>query len=132
MTFISWGDLIAIVTIAAPLIAKALSDWSANASAKHNDALARITGMASREAATIARTLLSMPADTDPRSLERRLLSNSSAQILQEMQDSSKITGADATRIQTILQGELDKIIAPAKVMPPLPLPSDKPSTAIN
>jgi RNA polymerase-interacting CarD/CdnL/TRCF family regulator len=132
MTSISWGDVLAIVTIAGPLIAKALSDRSANASARHNNGLARITGMASREAATIARTLLASAANVDPPTLERALLNNAANAIFQEMRDSSALTGAAAPRIRGILQGEVDKIIAPAKVMPPLPFTTDKSPTVVN
>lgn len=111
------ADYIAIATIAAPLVVKVLNDWSANAAAKHNMALSRIVGMAGREAATIARTLAQMPAGADPKALEAALLQNSATAILTEMGASSATAGADAGRLINILQGELNKVIAPAAVV---------------
>lgn len=113
MTASEW---IALATIAAPLIAKVSSDIHANAVANHNLALARITGMAGREAATIARTLSALPAGTDPKAVERALVANSASLILTEMGSSSASIGADSTKVSGILQGEIDKVVAPAVV----------------
>jgi hypothetical protein len=112
---LSLPDWIAVVSIAAPLIAKAFSDWAANAVANHNAALARVVGMAGREAATIARTLAETPTTADVKSLEKSLVHNSAVMILDEMGSSSQTIGADATKLTTIVQGEVNKlVVAPA------------------
>lgn len=110
MTF---GDWLALAAIAAPLICKAMSDWNANAVANHNLRLARITGMAGREAATIARALAGLPPNASAKDAEQALLSSSVESIMTEMGSSSTAIGADSTKVATILQGELDKFIAP-------------------
>lgn len=118
------ADWIAIATIALPLIAKAFSDWSANAAAKHNLALARITDMAGRQAATIARSLASLPAGTNATEAERVLISDASRAMLGEMEDSAGITGANATKLGDILQGELNKLLVQAPAAPAKPATS--------
>jgi hypothetical protein len=106
-------DWIAVLTIAAPLAVKAFSDWQANAIANHNAALARVVGMAERQAASIARTLSTAPVG-DPKALESSLISGSVTTILQEMGDSTATVGADADKLTAIVQGEVSKRIAPA------------------
>lgn len=107
------GDYLAIATIAAPLCVKAFSDWQVNAAAKHNMALSRIAGMAARAASTIARTLATVPPGADPRAIEAALVRSAAAGILTEMGASSATVGADGAKIATIVQGELDKVVAP-------------------
>lgn len=106
-------DWLAVLTIAAPLFAKAVSDWQANAIANHNCGLARMIGMAGREAATIARALAALPAGANAKTVEATLINESSAAILREMGASSLTVGADAAKLATIVQGELDKLVAP-------------------
>lgn len=113
MTVSEW---IAVATIAAPLFAKAFSDWNANAVANHNLALARITGMAGREAATIGRTLSSLQPGADAQSVETALIQSSVASILTEMGSSSATVGADSTKVAAILQGEINKVVSPAAI----------------
>jgi len=118
-------DWLAVAAIALPLIAKAFSDWQANAVANHNAALARIVGMAGREAATIARSLATLPPGADAKAVENRLISASATSILTEMGSSSATVGADAGKLAAIVQGELDRVVAaPAvlAVIPALPL----------
>jgi hypothetical protein len=111
------ADYIAIATIALPLCAKAFSDWQANAVANHNAFLARITGMASREAATIARTLTEATPGEDPKKLERDLIAGSAANILTEMGTAGAQVNANADKVAGIVQGELDKLVAPAVIV---------------
>lgn len=111
------SDWIAVATIALPLLIKALSDYQANAIANHNALLARVAGMAGREAATIARTLAAAPADVSPKALEASLISSSAQAILTEMGKTSVKIGAATPQITNIVQGEVDKIVtAPAVV----------------
>lgn len=114
MTFPDW---IAVATIALPLMAKAFSDWNANAAANHNLALARITGMAGRQAATIARALASMPPNVDPKAAEEVLLTSAVQSIMTEMGSSSATVGADSAKLATLLQGEINKLLAPAMIV---------------
>jgi hypothetical protein len=108
-------DWIAVLTIAAPIAVKAFSDWEANAIANHNAALARIVGMAGREAATIARTLASAPVG-DPKALESSLISNSAVTIMQAMGASTVTIGADSDKVAGIIQGEVDKLRTPTPI----------------
>ena len=121
MGHLSATDWIAVFSIAAPLIAKAFSDWQANATANHNLKLARIVGMAGREAATIDKTLQAIPPGGDIKLTEKELISSSAALILNEMGSTSSAVGADEAKISTIVQGELDKITQtrPAVVVAP-------------
>jgi hypothetical protein len=112
---LSLADWIAIATVALPLIAKAFSDWSANATLKHNAALANITSMASRKAASIARELLSLPAGANPAAKEQILITDASRAILTELASSSAITGADPNKLAAVVQGELDKVLVAPK-----------------
>lgn len=111
------ADWIAVATVAIPLLIKALSDWQANAVANHNALLARIAGMAGREAATIARTLAEAPADVSPKALESSLVANSAQAILSEMASSTAKIGAFTPQVTNIVQGELNKLVVPAPVV---------------
>jgi hypothetical protein len=108
---LSGTDWIAIATIALPLIAKVLSDISTNREVAHNAALARITGMAAREAATIARDLAALPAGVEPEAAERVMISDAAKRVQSEMLKSGSVTGADAAKLGTIVQGELNKLV---------------------
>jgi hypothetical protein len=110
------ADWIALATVALPLIAKAISDWNANAVANHNALLARVTAMAGREAATIARTLAEAPANVSPKALESSLVANSAQAILTEMASSAAKIGAYTPQVSNIVQGELNKLVVPAPV----------------
>lgn len=116
------ADWIGLATIALPLIAKAFSDWNANAVAKHNALLARITAMAGREAATIARTLAEAPANVSAKGLESSLVANSAQAILTEMGTSAAKIGAFTPQITNIVQGELNKRVT--AMVPPIAVAS--------
>jgi hypothetical protein len=115
---LSVSDWVAVAAVALPLFIKALSDWQANAVANHNAALARIIGMAGREAATIARTLGSVQPGATASDIERSMVQASTQAILNEMGTSANTVGADKDtgKIQSIVQGEVNKIVAPAAV----------------
>lgn len=115
---LSWDEWLGIGMVAAPLIAKAFSDWNANAVANHNSALARITGMASRSAAEIALTLASLPPGANPLQAKTALIANARAAIATEMADSLKVIKAGDGQVSTILSGEVAKVLVPA-VLPP-------------
>lgn len=115
---LSVSDWIAVATVAAPLIAKSFSDWQANAVANHNAALGRIIGMAGRQAATIARTIAAAGPGSSAGDIERSMVLASTQSILNEMGDSAATIGAgkNTIKIAGIVQGELDKIVAPVPV----------------
>lgn len=108
------GDYIAIATIALPLIAKACSDWQANAVANHNAQLARIVGMAGRQAATVARTLTELRPGVDAKAVEKTLVANSVRLIMTEMESSVAKVGGTPDVVTGIVQSELDKVVVPA------------------
>jgi len=110
MTFADW---IALFGIALPLAAKVAVDVAAYLNARKHNALANIVGMAGRQAATIARTLAALPPNVEPRAAEQALLTTSAASIMTEMGASTTTVGADSAKVATLLQGELDKFIAP-------------------
>lgn len=114
-------DWLAVASVAAPLCVKALSDWHANLSTRHNEALARIVGMASRQAATIGRTLASMPPGASAADVERTLVANAVVALNTEMAGSTTLVGAGQTALTGIIQGELDKLTVPAVAMVPMP-----------
>jgi hypothetical protein len=116
------ADWLAVASIALPLIAKAFTDWQANAVANHNASLARIVGMAGRQAATIARELAALPPGADARTVESTLIRGASESILTEMGSSSKTVGADAAKVAGIVQGELNKVVTAPVVLPPAAL----------
>ena len=119
---LTFADWLAIATVAVPLIAKALSDWSTNAQVKHNAALSRITGMAARQAATIARSLASLPPGTDPAGAERVLIADAASALVGEMGQSGAMIDADQTKLAGIVQGELNKLIVAPVPIPAAPL----------
>lgn len=126
----SLQEWLAVLVVALPLFGKVLADISVNASTKHNDALARITGMASRSAAEIALALAALPPGTNPAAEKTALIANARNRIMSEMQDSLKVTGAGDAQVTTILTGEVAKVLAPAVMpiltidrIPPSPLP---------
>lgn len=103
-------DWIAVASVALPLIVKAFSDWQANAVANHNAALARITGMASREAATIESVLQNAGPNVNFAQLKASLVANAADSIFAEMGTSTDTVGADAAKLFAIVLGELNKI----------------------
>lgn len=116
------ADWLAVAGVALPIAAKCLTGIAADLSARHNDALARITGMAGRQAAVIGRTIQELPPGTDAATVERDAIKASAQDILQEMGQSAQATGATADKIATIVQGELAKLVVhkptPAPVAP--------------
>jgi Kef-type K+ transport system membrane component KefB len=116
MTFDMW---IAVASVALPLIAKAASDWSANTTAGHNAALARIVGMAGRQAASAARVLATTKPGEDSGKLERALIQTAAETVVAEMGGSMATVGATPGLVARIVQGELDKlVVAPIAVLP--------------
>lgn len=109
-------DWIAVASVALPQIVRVFSDWQANAIANHNAALARIIGMAGREAATIAKTIEDAPPGMDLSALKTSLISTSGQAILDEMGSSAGKVGADLGKLFTIVRGELNKIETSKKV----------------
>lgn len=107
------ADWIAVATVAVPLIAKAFTDWQANAVANHNAALARIAGMAARQAGTIARTLLAAPPGSDVKALEASLIEASARQVITEMTQSVRRVGGSLSGVASMVQGEVDKALVP-------------------
>jgi hypothetical protein len=112
------SDWLAVATVALPLFIKALSDWQANAIANHNALLARVVGMASREAATIARALTQASASATQAGtpltatkLESTLIEASAANIMREMGDSTVAVGASPMKVASIVQGEVNKLM---------------------
>lgn len=116
---LSTADWIAVAAVVLPIAGKGFSDIQANAIANHNAMIARITGMAGREAATIARTLATAPAGVSGKDLEKSLITNSANYILGEMSASVAKVGATDNKVQTIVQGELNKIITARPAMAP-------------
>jgi Kef-type K+ transport system membrane component KefB len=115
----TWDMWLAVASVALPLIAKAASDWSANTTAGHNAALARIVGMAGRQAASAARVLATTKPGTDAKALERALIQTAAETVVSEMGGSMATLGATPGQVQRIVVGELDKlVVAPVAVLP--------------
>lgn len=110
---LSLSDWLAVAAVVLPLAVKACTELAAYLDQRHNSGLARIAGMAARQAATIGRALAAVPAgSTDARAIEARLLTASVDQIMTEMGASVQATGANPEKVGMILQGELDKVLA--------------------
>lgn len=109
-------DWLAVASVALPQLVKVFSDWQANAVANHNAALARIIGMAGRQAATIQKTIEDAPIGTDSAALKTSLISTSGQAILDEMGPSARKVGADLAKMFEIVRGELNKIQTSKKV----------------
>jgi hypothetical protein len=113
------ADYIALLGIALPLAAKVAVDLAAFLEARKHTALARIVGMAGRQAATAARTLSNLPPGIDSKGVESALVANARAAILSEMDSSVGIAKASDAQVTKIVQGELDKlVVAPIAVLP--------------
>lgn len=111
-------DWIALLGIALPLCAKVAVDVAAYLAANRHAALANIVGMAGREAATIGRTLASLPPNSTAKDAERAMITVSTTAILNEMGGSAATVGADSDKIAGIVQHELDKLLtAPIAVV---------------
>lgn len=116
--------LIGFGSVALPLIIKALSDYQANLIANHNAALARLVGMAGREAATIRRSMATAAPSINLRQLESQLVNVSADMILNEMGGSTNAVSADSSKIVAIVQGELNKLLVPTAAPTVTPVPA--------
>jgi hypothetical protein len=118
------ADWVALLGIALPLCIKAFAEFQSWLVLRKHTALANIVGMAGRQAASAARVLAALPAGVDAQTVERSLVRNATDTVLTEMKDSvAKVAcqspGSAQAKVQTIVQGELDKlVVAPIAVLP--------------
>lgn len=114
------GDWFAAAGIVLPLVSKVALDFAAYLESRKRFALAAIVGMSARQAATTARALSNIPPGADAASYERALITSATDTIMTEMDKKAARISADAPQVQTIVQGELDKlIVAPVAIVPP-------------
>jgi hypothetical protein len=114
------SDWIAFAIVALPLFAKVLTDYSAAADQAHSNALGRIEGMAARLAADIARKLQELPPGVDAKSLETKMITAATTDIVAEMSASITRAGADPSKVTAIVTSELNKLVVAAP-KPPVP-----------
>jgi hypothetical protein len=107
---LSFADWMAIAVIALPLLGKFLTELAGYFDQRQHNGLARIVGMAGRQAAAIAHMLATAPPGSTPRDLESNLVRQSAIDIMAEMGASATASGTTADKIQTIVQNELAKL----------------------
>ncbi len=114
-------DYIMLAALALSLISKTGVELTAYLTERKHTALAKIAGMATRQAATVARALSTLPPGADLKAAESVLLANARAAIMAEMADSVAVVKAGDAQVAKIVQGELDKlVVAPIAVVPAL------------
>lgn len=126
------SDWLALGAIVVPLVAKVATDIASYFTQRHDSALARITGFAGREAATIGNTIATLPSTSDAAMVERNLIASATSSILTEMGASAKTVDADSAKIAGIVTGELNKIRAPAAVALTAPVATVPPIAIIT
>lgn len=124
-------DWIALLGIALPLCAKVAVDVAVYLAANRHAALANIVGMAGREAATIGRTLASLPANSTAKDTERALIAASTEAVMTRMGDSASTVGADSLKVSGIIQGELDKLLTAPIAVVGVSAPGASPQRAV-
>lgn len=122
---LSPADWIAVASIALPLIAKTMTDVAAYLETRRHNALARIVGMAGREAAEIARTLATLPPNKPGAQIESALITDAAGRVLNEMARSAQLTDATTTKVASIIQQEVSRlvVVSPDPALPPAPVP---------
>ena len=112
-------DYILLAALGLSLISKTGVELSAYLSERKHTALAKIVGMATRQAASVARALSTLPPGADLKAAESVLLANARASIMAEMADSVAVVKAGDVQVTKLVQGELDKlVVAPVAVLP--------------
>lgn len=113
------GDWVAALGLALPLIANAAFNGANYLESKKHYALAALIGMGGRQAASAARALKDIPPGADPVRYEKALISSAASTIMNEMDKKAALVSADTPQVQTIVQGEMDKlIVAPVAIVP--------------
>jgi hypothetical protein len=118
MSSIPWGDVAICAAVALPMLGNWLTQISATANQKGHTALARVTGMASQEAASIARALSNLPANASPELVEMNLINASVDTIVSTIRPAVLAIGGNPQTVQKILQGELDKLALTGRASP--------------
>jgi hypothetical protein len=119
MISMSPADWIFLLIVTLPLAGRFFVELAAFLTARKHTALAKICDMAGRQAASIARALASLPPGSDFKAAEAALLANAKAVIVAEMDRSMPIAKVTHTKVEEIVQGELDKlVVAPVAVLP--------------
>lgn len=115
----STTDWIALLGIALPLVGNLFVHTAAMLDARKHAGLARIVGMAGREAATAARVLANFGPTGDPKKMERELIESATTKVMGRFGPEVALTDGDAAKVAGIVQGELDKwMVAPVAAKP--------------
>jgi translation initiation factor RLI1 len=113
------ADYILLIALGLSLISKTGVELKSYLEERKHTALAKIVGMATRQAATVARALSTLPPTANAKETEAVLLANARAAIMAEMADSVAVVNAGEKQVTKLVQGELDKlVVAPVAVLP--------------
>lgn len=124
---LSVSDWITLAPVGLVVLGKCCTDVAAYLTDRHNAGLARIVGMAGREAAGVAVDLAALPPGASATDLKAKLIRSAADHIMSEMGASAWWSNADADRVAGIVQGELNKLQAPQTA---IPLTADAPPSS--